>query len=94
MAMTATLGRPATNASVGTTLTRIDPGTGVKVVWVRGSAAIYLVYSDTLAEGDALPANRFPLLANEAWPVIVTGSPIFVAAATGTASVSVLGEGA
>lgn len=92
MALTANVATPA-EATLGTTLTRINPGAGVRVVWLTSTGDVYLVYDDALDDGGAVPASaRFRIPAGTAWPIEVTGKRILVAAVTGAPTASVLGS--
>jgi hypothetical protein len=75
--------------SVGdATLTVLVPGDDVRVIWIVPEAALWLVISPTLREGDVLPTDRIPIAANERYPAIVTpGSRLLVRSDTGTINV-------
>jgi hypothetical protein len=80
------------HATLATTLTRIDPGDGVRFVWLSCDADVYVVYSTTLTDGDAVGDARFRVPANVTWPAeVVPGRRLLVAATTGTPELHVLG---
>jgi hypothetical protein len=92
MALTAARNAPK-RATLATTLTRIDPGDGVRFVWLSCDADVYVVYSATLTDGGTVPADdRFRVPANVTWPAeVVPGRRLLVAATTGTPELHVMG---
>lgn len=70
--------------TLATTCTQIVPGAGVRTVWFSCATACYLVFSDALVDGDALPASRgFLIPANVVKPISVRGRKMFIAASSG-----------
>jgi hypothetical protein len=94
MAITAAKFAPK-QATLGTTLTRIDPGDGVRWVELSCSADLYLVYSTTLTDGGTVPASdRHRIPANTVYPARVDPTKrMLVAGTTGTPVINVLGYG-
>jgi hypothetical protein len=91
MAIAAGIGAP-NEASVGTTLTRIDPGQGARYVYLSAAVDLYLVYSDSLDEGGVMPASaRYRIPANVEHPAEVLGKRMLVGLLSGTALVSAIG---
>ena len=71
----ALLDTPDSGAIASGTLSIIRPGTDVRVVWIRPTGKSYIVLSSTIEDGDAvagaLLTDRFPINADEAWPLEV-----------------------
>lgn len=74
----------AATAALATTLTRINPGDGVRVVWFNCATDCYLVYDNSAADGDALPSDYFRIPAGLSWPIRIGAVRPLVAAAAGT----------
>jgi hypothetical protein len=73
------------SVSLGTTLTRIVAGDGVREIQVSCSADLYLVYDDTLDDGDPVPATARHRIPAGVWPVsIVTGKRLLLAGVSST----------
>lgn len=79
--------------TVPTTWTRIDAGDDVRTIWVKSEATLYLAYSNTLADGDAVTSSRgFLIAANESWPISVGQTRPLIASVAGTVALTLLGR--
>lgn len=76
---------------LSTALQLVTPAAGVRYVYVSCTAVVNLVYSDSLTDGGVLPTHFFAIPANTLFPIAVVGPQIFVAAASGTPTVYLLG---
>lgn len=78
--------------TLGTTLTRIAAGDGVRTVYAVGEADMLLVYSNTLEDGGVLPGGahqRIP--SGMAWPIEIGDKRPFLAVSSGTPAVTLTG---
>ena len=55
--------------AVTTNMTRLNPGVGVRTVWVTGDVAINVVHSATDLDGQATPSDVFQVAAGVAFPI-------------------------
>lgn len=82
---------PATATALATTLTRVNTASSVQSFDVSCDADLYLVYSDALDDGGALPAAYLRIPANVVYTVLPLGPRILLAAASGTPTVTLIG---
>lgn len=92
----ADLNAPRKTSITAALVSLIKPGDDVRVIWVRPTALVYFFYALNPDDGDtvagAMLTERWPVLANEAWPVpVVTGMRIGIYSDTGTVPIHVFG---
>lgn len=82
-----------TEKVLGTTLTRLIPGDGVRQIQVSSpDGAVYVVFDNSLDDGAAVPATARQRLPAGVWPVNFDGTRILIAGVAGaTPTVSLLG---
>jgi hypothetical protein len=78
--------------SLGTTLTRIVPGDGVREIQVSAQGDVYLVLDDALDDGDAVPATARHRLPAGLRPIVLGKTRLLLAGVSAT-TITLLGGG-
>lgn len=82
-------------ATLGSTLTRLAPGDGVRTVLVSTPSDLYLALDDSLDDGASVPATaRFLIPGGSVWPLRARGPRPLLAAVSGSVDVTLLGSDA
>lgn len=93
MSVTANKDVPA-QATLGTTLTRVITGDGVREVQLSTPQDVYVVYDNSLTDSGAVPATARHRLPAGVWTLRVTSTRILLAGVNGTVIVTLLGGSA
>jgi hypothetical protein len=81
-------------AALGTTLTRVNPGDGVREIQLSTPSDVYVVYDDTLTDASAVPATARHKLPAGVWTLRVTGTRLLLAGVGAAITVTLLGGAA